>query len=66
MVLFQRKLIKKTALIPHSQLLPNNSVSKLTAGPTGPTLPSLPRAPYEENREKVRWKIKWQSLEDFF
>lgn len=52
MVLFQRKLIKKIAPIPPSQLLPNNSVSKLTAGPTGPTLPSLPRAPYEENKEK--------------
>lgn len=52
MVLFHRELIKKIAPIPHSQSLPNSSVSPLTAGPTGPTLPSLPRAPYEENKEK--------------
>lgn len=60
------KLIKKIVPIPHSQPLPNSSVSKLTAGPTGPTLPSLPRAPYEENKEKKsRGKVKQQLLDNY-
>lgn len=52
MMLFHKRLVKKTAPTPHSELLSNSPVSKLTAGPTGPTLPSLPRAPLEENKEE--------------
>lgn len=65
MALFHKELWRQ--LHPTLPILPNSSVSQLTAGPTGPTLPAhFPRAPYEEKEEKkVKCKVKWQILEAY-